>query len=119
MTLRAAASTASQGTPGRAAASAASCACRSISNTRFILSVGLPEHERPADIRLVALDVAAAVDQQDRPFADRLRRDRAVGQGGVLADLHAGAAFEAQLRVRRRRPDRAKSFCVMPSFSAL
>ena len=42
MTLRAAASTASHGTPGRAAFSAAVCAASSISNTFFILSVALP-----------------------------------------------------------------------------
>ena len=62
-----------------------------MSKTVFILSVALAEHERPRDVRLVAFDRAAVVDHDDRAFADRLRLDRAVGERGVVADLHAGA----------------------------
>ena len=63
---------------------------------------GLAEHERARDVRLIALDGAAVVDHDDRAFANRLRRHRAVGQRGVLADLHAGAAGEAEPPVSRR-----------------
>ena len=77
-----------------------------------------PEHERSAQIRLVSRDVAAAIDQENRPFANRLRSDRAVRQGGILADLHAGASSKPScVCAEATRP--AKSFCVMPSFSAL
>src|SRR5690606_6043208 len=57
------------------------------------------EHERPADIRAVALPTAATVDEQDRALPDRLWRARAVRQRRVLADLHARAAREPELTV--------------------
>ena len=86
-----------------AAFSAAVCACFTMSKTFFILSVGLAEHERPGDVRLVAFDRAAVVEHDDRALADGLRLDRSVGQRGVLADLDAGLAWEADLVVRLRR----------------
>ena len=58
------------------------------------------EYERAAYVRPVALDPAAAVDEQDRAFADHLWRDRPVGERRVLPRLHARASLEAESVVR-------------------
>src|SRR5262245_25250333 len=60
----------------------------------------LAEHERAADVRLVPFDDAAAVDQENRAFANDLRRDGAVRECRELPDLHAGLAVESEPGVR-------------------
>src|SRR5215210_1256764 len=52
----------------------------------------LAQYERAADVGGVALHFAAAVDQQDRPFANHLRLDRAVRQRGILPRLDTCAS---------------------------
>ena len=102
-TLRAAASIDSSGTPGRAAVERGRLRPLDDVEHRLIFVGGLAEHERSGDVRLVSLDRAAVVDHDDRAFANRLRRDRAVGQRRVLTDLHAGPARETRPGDSRRR----------------
>ena len=66
------------------------------------LLAGFAEHERARDVGLVALHRAAVVDHDDRPFADRLRRHRAVRQRGERAGLHGGLAGKSDAAVRER-----------------
>ena len=53
------------------------------------------------------------------PSLDRLRLDRAVGERGVLADLDAGVAGEAEALRTPASIRLDTSFCVMPGLSAL
>ena len=63
---------------------------------------GFAQHERAAEIRLVAFNAAAAVDEEDRPLADCLRGDRSVRQRRILADLHARLAGKTKCVVSGR-----------------
>src|SRR6185437_11447983 len=58
------------------------------------------QYEGAADIRMIAFDGAAAVNQQNRSFLYFLRFDGAMRQRRIRADLHSGASFESELRVR-------------------
>ena len=71
MTLRAAASTASHGDAGLRGRQRRSLRAALDLEDLLHLVGRLAEHERAADVRLVAFDAAAAVDQQDRALADR------------------------------------------------
>jgi hypothetical protein len=56
---------------------------------------GFAVDEAAGHVRLVALDEAAVVDEDDLIFADDLRGGRAVGLGGEGGDLAGGFAADA------------------------
>ena len=56
---------------------------------------GLAVDEAAGDVGLVALDGAAVVDEDDLAFANDLRLQAAVGQGGGGANLAGGVALDA------------------------
>ena len=67
------------------------------------LGRGVAEDEGAGDVGLVAFDETAVVDEDDLAFANDLRLQRAVGEGGVFADLAAGFAGDAACGRRQRR----------------
>ena len=104
MTLRAAASIAWHSTPGRPAARRRGLGFVDDVEDLLLLVGGLAEDEGTRTCRTGSLRrCAAVVDEDDLALADNLRLERAVGQGGVLADLAAGVAGEADAIVGGRR----------------
>src|SRR5436190_6696043 len=59
------------------------------------------KHHGPRDVRLIAVDHAAVVDLDDVAFLEFLRRDAAVGKGGVFAEAGGNRrALRAERAVR-------------------
>src|SRR5205085_6213158 len=78
------------------------CCLRLVDDVEYALHLvcRLAENEGAAQVRGVALDRAAAINEQDGAFTNDLRHGGTVRQGGVFRHLHAGAALETELRVR-------------------
>ena len=121
-TLRAAASTDSQVAPGLAACERRVLGLLDDVPDAALLVRWLAENDRPGDVGAVALDGAAAVDEDGVARGERARDLRAVRESGVRAELRPAAAGRPQLLGRprdghgqvARRHARAERFETLP-----
>ena len=63
----------------------------------FHLVAGFTQNEGSGDVRGISLNLATAIDENDRALTDNLRRNRPVREGRELTHLHIGPSFEAEL----------------------